>query len=547
MGGGVAGNLDARPWRRPRQLFHGVGTNGAESRALQFFCEIAGPFLPGVTDPYFWTQLVMQFSSFEPAVRHSVVAISSLYEQSQLRSQSQSEPQSLQQKPNSKKKKKQSPLSHRGDIRLQDNELALRHYNAAIAELKTMENQSLVLLVCILFICIEFLQSNRDSAIRHCKHGIYILRNNASGPAWVREHLVPLFRRLSIFPFWFGTGADDFPSLVFLEDPIPDAFSTLSDARSMMDDIFSRTIRLVRCGDAHRFGSLRYTKVPPSFLREQEKINYRLQKWRVLFANLDAKSTAPPNSASAVAAASTEQYDVGEEYLNSMLRVYLSISSETSLIWANMAFSALESNYDGYLDNFRRLLRLFQMLHTTLPVESRKHRHYPKFIFEMGFMPMTFFVANKCRDLGVRLATLRLMRLFAVPQENLGRVDITWEVARRVIEIEHGLVVDAEGVPLSPPSHPGLPPDERRVRDIRTEYKESIQTGPDGHQVRGRVVNYFLRTPDDAIYVQTEFFPVVRPVNGESPPDSPWKGPRKVWTRELEVRTTSPTSSPPES
>lgn len=482
-----------------------------------------------MTDPYFWTQLVMQFSTFEPAVRHSVVAISSLYEQSQSQSQT---------------------VARQG-VRLRDNELALRHYNAAIAELKTMENQSLVLLVCILFICIEFLQSHRDSAVRHCKHGIYILRNNSQGPAWVREHLTPLFRRLSIFPFFFGTGAEDFPSLVALEDPIPDEFSTYPEARSMMDGIFSRTIRLVRCGDAYRFGSLRYAKVPPSLLREQERINYRLQRWRILFTDLDSRCGSSSRSRRpSMDTAAVEQVDLGEEYLQSMLRVYLSITYETCHIWANMAFSAYETAYDRYLPNFERLLQLFTLLHSTLPdASSRRHRHYPKIIFEMGFMPMTFFVTNKCRDLGVRLAALDQMKLFAAPQEHLWQVDIAYEVARRVIEIEHGVVLDpATDRPAAPPRHPGLPPEAVRVREIRTDYY--TPTTPADPRIgrprlRGRVVDYYLRTPDpdDAIYTHTEIFPIKDIMHADVPGwmDANPKAPQQetAWQWDLGIRTSS--------
>lgn len=477
--------------------------SAAEGRALQFFCEIAGPFLPGVTDPYFWTQLVMQFSSFEPAVRHSVVAISSLYEQSQAKTVK--------------------------GVRIWDNSLALRHYNAAIAELKTMDNPSLVLLVCILFICIEFLQSNRAAAIRHCKHGIYILQNNTSGPAWVREHLVPLFRRLSVFPFFFGTGSQDFPSLVALENPIPESFADFAEARSMMDDIFSRTIRLVRCGDAYRFGSLRHSQVPPVHLVEQDRINYRLDQWRKLFGNLDTKSPSPNLPG-------MEQFGLGEEYLKSMLRVYLLVSFETCRIWVNMAFSGNETGYDRYLASFRRLIQYFMELNRALPPESRKHKHYPKFIFEMGFMPMTFFVTTKCRALELRLASLALMRLFGVPQENLWQVDISYEVARRVIEIEHGMVLDPEGRPLTPPSYPGLPPDELRVRDTRTDFVESMHTDDYGQEMRARTVHYYMCSPEDTIWAHVEIFPLTRSKaevaeSGDT---------RRPWRQKLQVRSPPP-------
>ncbi|RYP78766.1 hypothetical protein DL771_000433 [Monosporascus sp. 5C6A] len=428
-------------WRRPRNLFHGVG-GPAESRALQFFCEIAGPYLPGASDPYFWTQLVMQFSNFEPVVRHSVIAISSLYEQCQA----------------------ESPPA----TGIRDNALALRHYNAAIAELKAMQNPSLVLLVCILFICIELLQSNREAAIRHCRHGIAILESGVSYPAWAREHLKPVFRRLGTFTYFFGSENADYPCLIALDDPIPASFSNFPEARAMMDDIFSRSIRLMRYGEPYRFGDLRYADVPIRLLKEQEKICYRLDQWQILFADLDTRLTSQDMPA-------TQRCDRGEELVQSILRLGLLISCEISQIWTNMAFSVDETTYDAYLCNFRKVVELFTHLSVMTIDRARTAKHCPKFIFEIGFTPMLFCVATKCRDLSTRLAALSLMKLLGVRRENLWELDTAYTVARRVVEMEHTVILDELGQPLGPPLYPGLPPDEMRVRRTRTEPEELIR------------------------------------------------------------------------
>ena len=492
-------------FRRPRQSPHGIGS-AAESRALQYFCEIASPYmphLPGVTDPYFWSQLVLQFSSFEPAVRHSIVAISSLYEQAQVES--------------------------RPGAKLRENSLALRHYNAAIAELKTMENPSLVLLVCILFICIEFLQSNREAAIRHCKHGIMILSHNSSGPAWVRQHLLPMFRRLSIFPLFFGTGSDGFPSLNALAHPIPASFSSFAEARYVMDDLLSRTVRLVRYGDPYRFGNLRYTKVPPHLLSEQEQVNKLLDQWQALFSELETRLGAQD------VAEALGRSQAGEDHMNSLLRVYVSIGYETCRVFINTAFASRETVYDAYVESFRRMLDLIQLLNASLPEDSRRHGHFPKNVFEMGFVPMVFLLASKCRVLDIRLPALRLIKLFGISNEagdtNIWEVDNAHDAARYVIGVEHGVVIDKHGYMISQPTYPGPPPDAVRVRDVRTDYKVAVRYDrlAAGGELYCRVVNFFMRTPDDsAIYVHTESFPVDFNLPTESPspvsPAAEWKG-----------------------
>ncbi|RYP08218.1 hypothetical protein DL764_002033 [Monosporascus ibericus] len=457
--------------RRPRHLSRGAA-GAAESRALQYFCEIAGPFLPGPSDPYFWTQLVMQFSSFEPVVRYSVIAISSLYEECQTEAPS--------------------------GTSIGDNTLALRYYNAAIAELKVMQNPSLVLLVCILFICIESLQSNREVAIRHCNHGIAIMESDVTAAAWAKEHLKPVFRRLSVFPYMFGSGNEEFPSPVALDDPIPVSFSTFSEARAMMDDIFSRAVRLVRYGSPYRLGHLRYADVPIGLLEEQEKLNYRLDLWQTLFTDLDTRLT-PQNMPA------TQRSDLGEEYIKLALRLHLSISCEISRISSNMAFSVDETSYDAYLCGFRRVIEQFTRFGAITLDKARTAKGCPKFIFETGFTPMLFCVATKCRDLSIRLTALSLMKLLGVHRENLWEADTAYAVARRVIEIEHVVILNELGQPLGPPLYPGLPPDRMRVRKAWTEFEESIYADKFGQEMSGKVVTFYMRTPEDTIYHRTEF------------------------------------------
>ncbi|KAL6406782.1 C6 zinc finger domain protein [Ilyonectria robusta] len=525
---------------RPRQALPGIHA-ASERRALQFFRETAGPFLSGATDPQFWMRLVMQFSCYEPAVRHSVVAISALYEQFNAEAE--------------------------GDVRLRDNPLALRHYNAAIHELKTMDSPAVVLLVCILFTCIECLQSNREAAITHCKSGIAIMENATSVPSWAKEHLRPIFRRLSMLPFFFGNSSDDVPNLIAWDESVPIEFCSFSDAQTMMDDIFCRTVRLVRWGDAHRIGNLRHQPVSLELLAEQEKIRSLLEQWLIMLANFEAGlastgipvihhfklgddcikemirgfllmrheicriSRYQPASAGLLAeqerirtlleqwqllsadfdvgltslTTATKHFKLGEDFIKEMLRGFLLMRHEICRIWSEMAFSADETGYDAYLDSFRWLIARAQTLNTTVPDAYRMTTKSAKFIFETGVIPMLFFIAIKCRCLDTRLEALRLMKILGIARENLWEVSTTHGVGRRVIEIEHDVLLDESDRPSAPALRPGLPPDEMRVRDTSTEPKASVHTSMRGFEIRGRIVGFFMRTADDTIYLHTEF------------------------------------------
>ncbi|KAM5356687.1 hypothetical protein ACJ41O_003333 [Fusarium nematophilum] len=398
-------------------------------RALQFFCEIAGPCLSGPTDPYFWTHLVLQFGNSEPAVKHSIVAISLLYED-----------------------ETQQPEAP-------NHSLALRHYNAAIHELKIMDNQPLVLLACLLFVCIEFLQSNREAAIQHCNHGIAIMEHYGSA-SWTMEHLVPIFRRLSVFPFFFGSTSADFPNLAVLAYPTPTAFASFSEAQSMIDDIFNQTVRLIRCGDVYRFGFMRRKEPTSDLLEEQARIQSMLRtwKWKALFGDLDATQTSN---------------EISRNFL--WMRLVTTSTSTASVTWLSSP----------------RVLELPELS--------------PKFVFEMALTPMLFYVAMKCRSLDVRLEALGLIKVLGVPRENLWESHAMHALGRRMIEIEHGVILDRLGQPSAiPASFPGLPPDERRVRHFVAEPEPTLQTAMDGWKMCGRRVDFFMLTAEDDIYLHSE-------------------------------------------
>ncbi|KAI0407248.1 hypothetical protein F4802DRAFT_46759 [Xylaria palmicola] len=443
----------ALSWYRPRNLFPGVN-NASERRSLDFFCSVAAPVLSGPFDPYFWTHLVLQFSQMEPAVRHSVVAVGSLYEQVH-------------------RHRDMSPL-------LPDDSLVLSHYNAAIRHLKTMKNESLVLLACILFVCIEFLRGNRAAAAEHCQHGISILRRVEETFPWAKEYLSPLFRRLSVVPFFFTVVGRSHPKLLCLDDDIP-SFSTLGNAQFYLDGIYARTVRLIRRGDVYRLGYMKRKPAPADLVAEQAHIRALLHGWHANFTQLLSTATTP--SAAVVC------------------QCNMSIRHLICRVWVETVFEFSQDVYDAYLDDFRSMVDL------AATVESSGYCARPvKFTFEMGFIPVLYFVTLKCRCLDTRLRALALMRRLGAARENLWEMVTIFASARRVVEIEHGAALTDDGQLAGDPACPGLPPDETRVRDSATE-PQPLTRVVDGVERVGRLGGFFMRTADDDIYVRSEFLP----------------------------------------
>ncbi|KAF6819475.1 C6 zinc finger domain protein [Colletotrichum plurivorum] len=434
----------------------------AERRAIQFFCEMAAPDLPGATEPFFWTHLVPQFSSFVPAVRHALVAVSTLYEDA------------------SRTRGETSSLSYLQKQPLRDNGLALMHYNAAIREMVATKDESVVLLVCVLFICVELLQCNREAALRHTAHGSALLSSpEAREYGWVRQWVTPLFRRLNTLQYFFGGDRAALPDLSATSTvETPSQFADLNEAEAMIDDVFNQVFRLVRQGDAYRVGRKRCSTPPAELVNEQRRIGKRLDAWYTMFMNLEGRLKD--------AARSTQ-------------RIFALVRYRISRVWSSMAFDHSEMAYDRHLEDLRLMVEeVSQMAGPRARSRGRNN-----FEFEMGFIAPVSFAVMKCRSLTIRLEALRCLQLLAAPRESLWRRDSMVVVCKRVVELEHGTTLDSDGRRYldEEPVCPGLPPVERRVAHFVAEFLGGRQQDFHGHEIRGKKVVFVMNDADGGVHL----------------------------------------------
>ncbi|KZL66166.1 C6 zinc finger domain protein [Colletotrichum tofieldiae] len=475
---------------QPNRAFPGVG-HVAEIRALQYFYEVAGPVLSGAVDPYFWTHVVMQFSNFEPAVRHAVIAISSLYEQAQ------------------------GTFEVGTAVRYTyDNQyLALHHYNAAIHELRTAsteDKQPVVLLVCVLFICIEIMRCNRKWALQHSRHGVKILKNicREYRSTWIVEHLLPIFRRLSEFALFFGDEAADFPDIRELEGPMPQFFMPVSDAQLMLDVLFNRTAELIsshrkaqreRRANASGQETQEVTSILLEHITEQAIINGLLDHWLKLFISFTSILHKDLNA----------QNHFGSDDRSKLLRCFLLTRFECCRIWLNVAFDISETGYDRFLSTFRRILKQLLWLEAEVPEASRLSTlRHPHFIFEAGFGAMLFFLVSACRHLETRLEFLRLMPILGLPRENMWESDVLIAAGKKIIEVEHDVKLDGSGRPISSPSHI-RPPNESRVTDLWKDSRareENLLMDDEG--ISCRTIKLLRRDDTGRTYLHAEYLVV---------------------------------------
>ncbi|KAK1997381.1 hypothetical protein LX36DRAFT_749754 [Colletotrichum falcatum] len=372
---------------RPYRVFPGASQPG-EGRALQYFVQEAAPYLAGAIDPHFWPKVVMQFTSFESAVRHSVVSISCLAERIQRRAAADEQ------------------------LRLQDETFALQHYNAAIHELRRMplqHSQPVVLLVCLLFVYVELMQANRRAAMVHCKHGFQLMRHFVADYPWTREHLLPLFKRASSVAFVHGDDPRAFPDLRGLEHPTPAGFTTMNDAQLMIDDALIRVLRLVRRGDVHRRQPEKHMPVPPELLAEQASLGGLLDTWRCLYDDYQTRPSPPEGKPSQRVKSSTD-----------ILSFVLATRHETCRIWLNTAFGGGGYDYTKHLEAYKTC---FARIGIGSGQAEKLFAGDVYFVVDIGYLPSISMIMTKCYPLESRLRSLGLMPLPGLSRENISPSD----------------------------------------------------------------------------------------------------------------------------
>lgn len=160
----------------PQNPFLDFSGSIQEHRSYDFFRSCAAPALSGYFDSKFWDQVLPRIAASEDSVKHAMIALASLYETC---SDTDGYPGPLEQ------------------------DFSLVQYNKAIKSLKyrcDTGDQAVesTLLTCILFICLEFMRGNPDTALNHLQSGLQILSTS-----WEASRLAfgqnPLTELVSLF------------------------------------------------------------------------------------------------------------------------------------------------------------------------------------------------------------------------------------------------------------------------------------------------------------------------------------------------------------
>ncbi|KAL2144090.1 hypothetical protein VTI28DRAFT_9620 [Corynascus sepedonium] len=418
-----------------------------ERRAFQFFQHITAPCLSGDLDGPFWRVLVLQICQSEPAVRHAVLAVSSLHE--------------------GMVQATMTPYRNAKDR----NSFALYQYNRAIAclldQMRTVDARPLVpLLTCVLFVCIELMQSKDRESLLHLEQGRQILSQlGRKGPTGnpevdlIKQHLVPMYTRLSLTSLMFGGEPVRIPAQLKMLTEVPVVFETIDEVRYALYDFMDECLRF-----AKKTREAKLREIAPEQMRvfeqEQDRLLRKLAKFNIAFS-LYRSSNAVAGLAGSI----------------SLIQIHV----HTTFIWISTALSQNETVFDDYVDTFSAIIPLatdfINSLNNPPPVRPEQHagggptvpgpsaadarRFATLFTFEMYIIAPLYFVAAKCRHPIIRRAALDLLRRNPVRRENLWRANVMAAIAERTMRLEEKhLRINSQphSRQPSPPELPGLFP-----------------------------------------------------------------------------------------
>lgn len=444
-----------------------VSSTDQDARALAFFRAHVAPALSRHSSAPFWTVRVAQVAAAEPAVHHALVAISALYEG---------------------RERERGPTGPAVTAAKGARErFAITRYNRALGHLQPLApqamNTNIVLLVCLLFICIEAIMGDKDTAIAHCRHGILICNAMPEGGlrGWAREELRPMFLRLATFPYFFGMEAGEFPApgglvaAAAARDGGDDAGFDVSS--TAWDALVNQAVRVVRQGLSHRQGPLRDLPVPETLVQTQRHTLASLGAWREHFRSQRSGVT------------------LADEDLETHL--YREMEAIAGLIWVACCLDASEMGYDAYLGDFTDLLALSQQLIDQRPAECEPR---PIFSFEMGFTPFLYFVVLKCRRLELRVRALRHILHLGYDQENLFHTRMLYSVGLKLVEREHGIELNPAWpeIDCAGAADALMPGDEKRVRTTNITEEKEVRVG-EGARLDEYTKVYFVLRPEAVV------------------------------------------------
>ncbi|CAG8975714.1 hypothetical protein HYALB_00009121 [Hymenoscyphus albidus] len=343
-----------------------IQADSSQRRSFHYFRSRNFSQLPGNFEPYFWDDVMLQFSHSYPSIQQSLIALSAIY-------------------------------VYRGEtkgcslVQSQRRQHALQQYNIAVRTLKNIEAS-----VKHLDSGMRILTSLKESGT------LKILDSNEVERDDIYGSLSRSFTRLRIQVSIHGSTTDDFAASCPLTDglkhaPIPHTFSSIFESRISLDAIFRQILGYLRktfekfgaAGDSNPLNDVLLSFKLQDHIQQLEQWHMATTRMRTIerkFGEIETESEA-----------------LGYAYLQ--LYHMLITTCAKVLFQGEMIY-----DHPSQLATFSEMLSLSSLLlHNTkqLPLS-----------FDMGVIPPLLYVTTRCRVLSLLMRALELLKL-APEQEGL--------------------------------------------------------------------------------------------------------------------------------
>lgn len=419
-------------------------------RAFLFFRARTTRRIFGQQDADEWIALLLQLGYVETPVKHAIIALASLHE-------------SLEPLGDFVLSRKlPAQINNAAQI------LAWKHYGKAIKPLATDAfdiyiRPDISMLMCILFVCFEQMQTGDAACIVHLTAGLKLLRwwrsctncynrlKSFSKPTSeiVNEMVTPVMQRLRV---QFGLCMDIrhtrqvvIGSACLPAPSIPPTYASLNAARKDFDRAMNYVFTTLECSRATR-----ESKMVQGLIR-------LLQTWKQ--------------------AVDSTKFCVRDDAFQRCTFKLLELYYHVSIIITNTFNAEAETVFDDYLQEFNLVVEYADDMIEEWRTTTQQYNLL--FSFDLGIAPPMFLVASRCRHPGIRRKALRLM-IDSPFYHGIWRDHYSGICAQRIIDIEEQ-DIDRKGFCDSDI----LIPENKRIRKISADLDEEHE----------RIVMKFIRSP----------------------------------------------------
>ncbi|KAM0191268.1 hypothetical protein ACHAPA_007506 [Fusarium lateritium] len=371
----------------------------------------------------FWTTLVFQACSSEPAVLHALLALSSAH------------------------KKGVAELGiHRNSPREEmssQEQFTLQQYVKAIGHLqphfsaKDRASCRVALITCIVFVCLEFFRGHFATAQLHLKNGLDILGQMQGLPdassgilalkpcheatdAWIVEAMSRLHIQVELFRYLHHHSCVILQPAPYHQKTQPDHFSNLNEAWKGLEIIYNQIFHITHRARQRTIGATEQAA--------QQLVKKRLSNWYTAFQQ------------------SIEAWPGGTYVFMRKASQVLRIHYAMTNIMVETCIHNNETVYDSCTKKFVQLINeatgLWDISTQDYNLEDEMPLYVmstcmPRSIIDMGWIAPLYFTAVKCRVHRIRVEAIKLLRT-SPHREGIWDAHIAACVAKKVVELEEG-------------------------------------------------------------------------------------------------------------